>query len=117
MEFTSKDLSILQFALADARDHQVHILDTLTTARTMSRFSEAIRERRQLLDDYHRLGERLKEATMENGHRCEQCGKPSPARLCSNRCYSAYYGRLEAAATLPIHRDRRAAPPRSIPDK
>ena len=116
MEFSPKDLTVLRLALSDAADHQVHILDALTAPAT-SRFSESIRERQQLVNDYHRLGERLKEATMESGRRCEQCGKPSPARLCSNRCYSAHYAQVEATATLPIVRDRHAAPPRSSPDK
>jgi len=116
MEFSPKECTILWLALSDASDHQVHILDTLTTKRA-SGFGEAIRERRQLLENYRGLTERLKEATVSSGRRCEQCGEPSSNRFCGVECSSAHYAQLEAAATLPIHRDRRAAPPRSSPDK
>jgi hypothetical protein len=94
-QLTPKDFTILQLALSDAVDHQVHILDTLTTARAMSRFSDSIRERNELLNDYRRLGERLKEATIQSGRSCEHRGRPSSNRLCSNECYSAHYAGTE----------------------
>jgi|SoiMetStandDraft_2_1073263.scaffolds.fasta_scaffold38183_1 hypothetical protein len=95
MELTPKDFTILWLALSDAVDHQVHILDTLTTARGMSGFRESIREHNALLEDYRRLGERLKEAAGSSGRSCEQCGRPSSSRLCSNECYSAHYAGTE----------------------
>jgi len=117
MELTTKDFVTLQLALGDATDHQTRILEMLITARATNAFSESIRERQQLLKDYRRLGERLKEATVSSGRRCEQCGEPSSNRFCSTECSSAHYTQLEARATLPILRDRHASPPRSSPDK
>ncbi len=64
MELTPKDVTILWLALSDAMDHQNHILENLTTAQAVSGFSESIRERKKLLNNYRRLGERLKEATV-----------------------------------------------------
>ncbi len=93
---------------------------SISTPQTMSRFHSSIKERSELVADYRRMGERLKEvneATAQNGRVCEQCGRPSSNRLCSNECYAAHYARLEDAATLPVEREPRAAPPRSSPDK
>src|SRR5262245_28936920 len=117
MELTAKDFVILRMALGDARDHQAHILEALSTAREKSGFRNSIRERTQLVDDYWRLDERLKEATVESGRRCECCGEPSTDRFCGSQCYNAHVRQLEATATLPILRDHRARPPRSSPDK
>ena len=90
MELTAKDFTLLRLALSDAVDHQNHILDTLSTPQTMSRFRSSIKERSELLADYRRMHEKLKEATAESGRVCEQCGRPSSNRLCSNECYSAH---------------------------
>jgi hypothetical protein len=116
MELTPKDLSILQFAIGDAIDHQGHILDMLTMSPRGNGFKEAIKERRELLGKYERLRTELQSAAV-TARCCEVCGRPTTNRLCSTACYAEHDRRLEAMAALPILRDHPAAPPRSSPDR
>jgi hypothetical protein len=117
MDLTPKDLSILQFAIGDAIDHQGHILDMLTMSPRGNGFREAIKERRELLAKYEKLRTELKSVSAVTARCCEVCGKPATNRICSNTCYAEHDRRLEAMAALPILRDRHDGPPRSSPDR
>jgi lipase chaperone LimK len=113
LELTFDNIKTLDYALADGIARQTAIIDQLKARPGVQQVGLTIRERQELLRSYDHLRKAVT-AELKRGHRkCEMCGEPCADRFCHTKdCREAYYQKLEAAAELPVYRDRRPSPPR-----